>query len=456
MTKSVGILGGGPVGLAAAAHLLARGLEPVVFEAGSTVAANVREYGHVPLFSPWRFNIDDAARALLLAEGWVEPEAEALPTAGELYRRYLVPLAETAALAPRIRLGARVEAVARASVDKVRSAKRESSPFVVRLALADGGFAEELVDAVIDTTGSWNTPNPLGANGLPVAGENLFAAQISYHIPDVAGSQRDRYAGKSTLVVGAGHSAANALLTLVELAEAEPGTQIHWVTRGKDLRRVFGGGDADGLPARGALGSRLRQAVQDGKIALRSEFRIRELRQSENRLTVVSDGSGEISGIDEIICVTGSRPDLGMTRELRLRYDPILESVDFLAPLIDPNQHSCGSVPPHGHRELSHPEANFYTAGAKSYGRAPTFLMVTGYEQVRSIAAALAGDLVAADAVHLVLPETGICSSAPGMEEESSCCATPEPSAASCCAPKVSQAASSCCAPSVKPEASCC
>jgi hypothetical protein len=42
----------------------------------------------------------------------------------------------------------------------------------------------------------------------------------------------------------------------------------------------------------------------------------------------------------------------------------------------------------------------------KSYGRAPTFLMMTGYEQVRSVAAAIAGDMKAADDVRLVLPET--------------------------------------------------
>ena len=68
-------------------------------------------------------------------------------------------------------------------------------------------------------------------------------------------------------------------------------------------------------------------------------------------------------------------------------------------------------MPPHGHRELAHPEPGFYTVGIKSYGRAPTFLMLTGYEQVRSVVAAIAGDLAAADDVHLVLPETGVCSS---------------------------------------------
>jgi len=67
-------------------------------------------------------------------------------------------------------------------------------------------------------------------------------------------------------------------------------------------------------------------------------------------------------------------------------------------------------VRPHGEKELRHPEKDFYIVGSKSYGRAPTFLMATGYEQVRSIAAVIDGDMVAALNVELDLPETGVCS----------------------------------------------
>ena len=126
-----------------------------------------------------------------------------------------------------------------------------------------------------------------------------------------------------------------------------------------------------------------------------------------------AEGQRRLGPVDRIIAATGQRPELSLTRELRLDLDPWLESVKALGPLIDPNLHSCGSVPPHGFRELSHPEPGFYTVGIKSYGRAPTFLLLTGYEQVRSVAAALAGDLAAADDVRLVLPETGVCSTRP-------------------------------------------
>ena len=408
----VGILGGGPVGLAAAAHLLALGLEPIVFEAGSTVASNVKSYAHVPLFSPWRYNMDSAARKLLLEAGWQEPELDKLPTAGELYDEYLLPLSQTKALADKIRLNERVVAVSRSTMDKVRTAGRSDSPFVIRTQNGETQ-SETLVGAVIDTTGTWNTANPLGANGLPAIGEIEFGAKIFYGIPDVTGVDRKRYEGKTTLVVGAGHSAAHALLRLVDLSLESASTRTHWSVRSKNLQRVFGGGEADQLPARGALGTRLQETIQKGKLSLHTEFRIRELQEVAGQIRVLADtpsGPATLDGIDEIICVTGSRPNLEITRELRTNLDPWLESSEALAPLIDPNEHSCGTVPPHGHRELAHPEANFYVAGAKSYGRAPTFLMVTGYEQVRSIAAALAGDLAAADSVQLNLPQTGVCS----------------------------------------------
>ena len=146
----------------------------------------------------------------------------------------------------------------------------------------------------------------------------------------------------------------------------------------------------------------------------------------------MDEAAHEVTGIDEIIACTGQRPDLDMTRELRLELDPWLEGVKALGPLIDPNLHSCGSVPPHGHRELSHPEPGFYTIGVKSYGRAPTFLLLTGYEQARSVVAAIAGDLEAADDVHLVLPETGICET-DFVEDGAGCCGGPAPAEANAC-----------------------
>ena len=268
--------------------------------------------------------------------------------------------------------------------------------------------------AVIDSTGTWNHPNPIGASGLPAIGERAAADRIFYGIPDVLGAARARYAGKRTLVVGAGHSAANALLALADLAREDRGTRLVWAVRSASLTRVFGGGDADALPARGALGTSLRDLRDAGGLEFHAGLRITRINEQDGRLQVTGvDGEGQaqhLDGIDEIICATGQRPDLSLTSELRVKLDPWLESNEALGPLIDPNLHSCGTVRPHGHRELGHPEPGLYTVGVKSYGRAPTFLMATGFEQARSVVAAIAGDLEAADRVELDLPETGVCS----------------------------------------------
>lgn len=436
----IAVIGAGPVGLAAAAHLVSRGLAVLVFEAGSAAAAHLGTYRHVRLFSPWRYNVDHAARALLEAEGWVMPSEDQLPTAGELVDGYLAPLARSAALAPRIRYGARITAISRAGHDKVKTAGRQGSPFVLRVQTS-AGEEEVRASAVIDASGTWSQPSPLGIHGLPALGETEQRTRISYGMPDILGTARERFAGRKVLVVGAGHSAAGNLLSLVTLADEAPGTRIVWAVRGTDLRRLFGGGENDGLPARGELGSRMRLLVEAGRLEVHLGFGIREIVQTPSGLRIAPESAsrGVIEGVDEIVAATGSRPDLAMLRELRLGLDPWLESTQALAPLIDPNEHSCGTVRPHGHRELAHPEPGFYAIGAKSYGRAPNFLMATGYEQARSVVAALAGDWVAADQVQLELPETGVCSvdlaGADLTGSASGCCGGPaKDSSAACCA----------------------
>lgn len=434
----VAVIGAGPVGLAAAAQLVQRGLPVIVFEAGAGVAYHLASYRQVRLFSPWRYNVDRAARELLEASGWRAPDDERLPTAGELVDDYLTPLARTPALSPHIRFAARVVAVSRVGFDKARTAGREQTDFLLQVQTKDG-LHEQRARAVIDASGTWSQPNPLGIHGLPVPGEAEARAHIVHGMPDILGADRARYADRKVLVVGAGHSAAGNLLALATLAEQVPGTRLAWAVRGTDLRRLFGGGENDGLPARGELGARLRALVDQDRLEVHLGFGIREIASGPDglRILAVDNTKAPIVGVDEIIATTGSRPDLDMVRELRLRFDPWLESTDALAPLIDPNVHSCGTVRPHGHRELAHPEPGFYAIGAKSYGRAPNFLMATGYEQARSVVAALAGDLAAADDVQLELPETGVCSvdlATPDLTGGSgACCGGPPKADASAC-----------------------
>ena len=281
------VIGAGPVGLAAAAHLLERGLEPLALEAGDRVAAAVGSWGHVRLFSPWRYDVDGAARRLLVPTGWVEPDPAALPTGRELVERYLEPLAATPELAPRLRLGTRVLAVARDGADKTQSLGRERRGYLVRTVDADGRVADVQARAVVDASGTFGTPNPLGRSGLPAAGEAEAAPFVTGPLPDVLGADRDRFAGRHTLVAGMGHSAANTLLSLVELAETEPGTRITWAIRSGSARRLFGGGTDDELPARGLLGTRLRSAVDAGRLTLVTWTTIEQLVPGEDAVRVL-------------------------------------------------------------------------------------------------------------------------------------------------------------------------
>ncbi len=428
----IAIIGAGPVGLAAAAHVVARGAVPLVLEAGEAVGASVRHWAHVELFTPWRFAIDPAARSLVEAAGWAAPDPAIRPTGGELVSRYLEPLAALPALAPHIRLSIRVTAVGRQGVDKVKTQGRSERPFLLQVEHGDGRDEQLLARAVIDASGTWTTPNPAGASGLPASGERAAAKFIAYGIPDVLGSERSAYAGRRVAVVGSGHSAFNALLDLAELAQSSPGMRITWILRKPSPEPAYGGEGADALPARGALGQGLRGLVEAGRIDVATGFRLARIAAGSEGVALVAE-DGRVVSVDRVVVATGFRPDLSILRELRLSLDPWLDCPTALGPLIDPNLHSCGTVRPHGAAELSHPEAGFFIAGIKSYGRAPTFLLATGHEQVRSIVATLLGDDEAAARVELALPETGVCSVTPAARPERACCGSPAPADVDAC-----------------------
>lgn len=454
MTKVVAILGAGPVGLAAAAHVLERGMEPVILEQGQDVAHAVRQWGHVPMFSNWRYNTDGAAVRRLLSEGWTAPDPEAHPTGGELFAAYLAPLGRS--LAPWLKLGRRVVAVSREGIDKVKDKDRDTAAFIIETEGTEGAERHR-ADAVIDCTGTWFQPNP-GGFGRPVPGETGHA-RISYGMPDVGGADRQRFAGKTVAVLGAGHSAIGTLIALAQV----PDTMAIWLCRAETISRALGGGAADQLAARGALGTDMARLVEGGRLKVETGFRLAQI-VGAAPLEAVALDSRRVSA-DEMVIATGFRSDLAMLREVRISLDPALECPTALAPLIDPNLHSCGAVRPHGAAELVHPEPGFFIAGMKSYGRAPTFLLATGHEQVRSIVAEIAGDHAAAARIELMLPETGVCSGpgpqlaskaqsacrgGPALARPDACCAQDE-------AAKESGAAGcGCSEKSARPKASAC
>ncbi|MFI1062804.1 NAD(P)-binding domain-containing protein [Streptomyces spororaveus] len=425
------VIGAGPAGLAAAAHLVDRGIEPLVLEAGSTAGAAVREWAHVRLFSTWGEVVDPAAEKLLAPTGWVKPDPATYPSGGDWAEIYLQPLADV--LGEQVRYDARVTGVSRTGRDRIVDADREAQPFVINYETADGAEQRIWARAVIDASGTWTTPGPAGGSGLAALGEKAAADHITYRVPDLKDpAVRARYAGKRTAVIGSGASAFTALAYLADLAKDEPGTHSVWILRRGISGSTFGGGASDQLPARGALGLAAKAAVDNGYADAVTGFRTDAVEKSGERLVLVADDGRRLDPVDEVIVLTGLRPDLSFVSELRLGLDERLQAPVELAPLIDPNQHSCGTVYPHGVKELSHPEKDVYLVGMKSYGRSTAFLAMTGYEQVRSIAASLAGDQEAAERVELTLPETGVCGGAGLFDQPEAaeaagggCCAAP-------------------------------
>jgi hypothetical protein len=434
----VAVIGAGPVGLAAAAHLVSRGIRPLILERGESVGAALLEWGHVRVFSPWEYNVDTAARALLDRSGWTAPDWLGLSTGGQIVSDYLAPLAALPAIADNLKLGAEVTAITRQGHDKVANEGRKDAPFVIRYRDASGEH-RVLARAVIDASGTWSRPNPIGIDGLRVPGEGEASGRIAYGIPDVAGRAREDYSGKRVLVIGGGHSAINVALALKELQDAVPGTEIFWALRHGSVERLLGGGLNDQLPERGALGLAAKQAMADGRLNMLAPFAVNRIAPQGEGLAVDASLAGKPFNlaVDRIIVTTGFRPDLSFLGEIRIALDPVVEAPPALAPLIDPNFHSCGTVPAHGIRELAHPEPGFTIVGSKSYGRAPTFLMATGYEQVRSVVADIAGDHVAAREVRLVLPETGVCSAdVVTGSDNAGCCGGPAPANVDACCVK--------------------
>ena len=423
MQHPVVIIGAGPIGLAAAANAAERGMDFVVLEAGPHAGAAVGEWAHVRLFSSWSELVDTAARRLLeAAETWTSPDDAAYPTGGEWRDGYLQPLADLLAgtVGGQVRYESRVVGVGRAGRDLLGDSGRESDPFAIHVETPLG--RERLVaSAVVDASGTWTRPNPLGADGYLALGESENADRINYGIPDftdptVAG----RYAGKHVAVAGKGASAQGVLVGLAKLAktDAGAGTRVSWLLRRPSVGDAFGGGDNDQLEQRGKLGQDAKAAATSGIVTNLAQFRTAAVTaQADGRLSITALDGQSVADVDEVIVVTGFRPDFGFLSEVRLDLDPALEAARVLADQIHPDHHSCGDVAPHGHRELAQPEQGLFLVGMKSYGRAPSFLAMTGYEQARSVVAALDGDLEAADRVDLVLPETGVCNGAGAFDD---------------------------------------
>ena len=217
----IAIIGGGPVGLAAAAHLTLKNIPFILFESGPSVGQNILSWSHVRVFSPWKYNIDIAARELLKQSNWVAPDEDRLPTGKELVAEYFLPLANLPQIKPYIHLNTKVLSIGRKGLDKMKTLGRENKPFSIKVE-NNGKLKYYEAKAIIDATGTWNQPNPIGSGGVSAEGEQELNDHIFYGIPNVKEEYLERYKKKNIVVVGGGHSAINVLLELADIQKDYP------------------------------------------------------------------------------------------------------------------------------------------------------------------------------------------------------------------------------------------
>jgi hypothetical protein len=381
----IAILGAGPIGLEAALAAHERGCRFTVYEAGREPGANVREWGHVRLFTPWDMNVSERMRRALPDA----PAGDALPSGIELAERLIDPLAALPALAPRIRVGARVDAVAREGLlkhEEIASPERGARRFRLLVSDADGGESVEHADAVIDCTGTYGNPNSLGDGGIPAPGERALGDRIERRLPRFDSEPRAWAAG-TTLLTGAGHSAQTAARALAELAREAPEMGVIWAIRSNDP--TWGAVEGDPLPERARLtatASELARGASEA-IELRLGYVTEALAPREGRIAVtLRNGSAEEATVDRVLALNGGVGDYSIYRQLQVHECYATSApMKLSAALLGAAAGDCLEQQSHGPETLTNPEPGFFILGAKSYGRNSQFLMRIGWEQVSDV-----------------------------------------------------------------------
>ena len=385
-TKRIAILGAGPTGLEAALAAADAGLPFTLYEAAPTVAGNVREWGHVQLFTPWEMNVSPRMRRHLEAAGREVPGGSECPTGRDLAEKLFEPLAALPEIAPNVRLGTRVLSVGRQGLlkhEEIATAERGRRPFRILLSDQNGREWTETADVVIDSTGTWGHPNTLGDGGIPAPGERSFSQEIRRDIPDFTREASD-WAGKTVLLAGAGHSAQTAVRALAEL----PGTRVIWALRNPEPG--WGTHDGDPLPERARLAADAAALAGGASptVEARRGVAVDEISKPNGKLEVVlRNGSGpERIEVDRILSLTGAVGDHGLYRQLQVHECyATCGPIKLSAALLGAGSSDCLAQTTHGADTLTNPEPGFFILGSKSYGRNNTFLMRIGWEQVGEV-----------------------------------------------------------------------
>jgi hypothetical protein len=350
---TLAVIGAGPLGLEAALAGLDHGFDVHVFEQGE-VGSHPLAWGHVRMFTPWRMNLGAHSRAHLEAAGWQAPDPEALPTGLELCERYLQPLARLPELAGRVHAFSQVVQVSRHGLLRNEGGdegQRAARPF--RLLVRDQGGRESLLHAftLVDASGVYAHPSWAGTGGIPARSELYLRPQMAYHVEDVCGLDRERYAGRQTALIGEGSFAAMTLRELERLADGAPGTAVIWITRAAAVA-LFPAEEHDPLPARRELRTRARALAAGAHAA------------------ITHVGGAEVEGFEFNSATQRYRVALTLGEETRtVEADRVIVNAGF-----GPDELPC--------RELCDNEPGFVALGHRAHGREPDFLLETGYRRV--------------------------------------------------------------------------
>ena len=384
------VLGAGPVGLETALAAAEHGLDFTIYDAEPTVAGHVRDWGHLRLFTPWDMNVSPRMRRALEGEGAEVPAGAGIPTGHELADRLLEPVAGGRNVAPRLRLGTRVKAVARDGLlkhEEIATDRRGAHPFRLLVQDADGREGVERADLVFDCTGIYGNPNSLGDGGIPAPGEAALDERIDRRLPDVA-RQPEAWAGRTILLTGAGHSAQTAARDLAELARDGSGTRVIWAIRSGDPD--WGAVDDDPLPERTSLNAAAAELAAGASGAIETRLgHVTEAVRADggDRICVtLRNGTPEDVVVDRVLALNGGVGDFSLYRQLQVHECYATAApMKLSAALLSAGGGDCLEQGSHGPDTLTNPEPGFFILGAKSYGRNSQFLLRVGWEQVDDV-----------------------------------------------------------------------
>ena len=397
----IAILGAGPIGIETALYARTLGYPVTLYEKGC-VASNVRMWGHIRLFSPWSYNRSALGVRRLNEEGFAQAaqNADDCPTGAELIELYLAPLSQLPELRNSIQENCEILACGRVNVlkrDRGSEVDRGGQPFRLLVRDRDGRERYDFSDVVIDATGVFGEHNCLGDAGIPAPGETEFESEIEYDPPDVKAGARDRYAGRHTVVVGAGSSGATTAVALAELVVSDPGTRVSWVCRTENQRplRMI---DNDPLLERRALseaGNRLATAPPAGFEFIGGHCVAGVDTRDGGFVLTLENGIGAQRECfcDRVIANVGYHPNEKIYRQLHVHecYSS-LGPIALAASLVEQGTVDCLSIEAGSVDLLRTPEPNFFILGAKSFGTNPRFLLHLGHEHIKQLFTIIGAD----------------------------------------------------------------